>query len=51
MVPRADEANAGERAAIAEEREAVDRDRADLESKLARMTAVQPSCEDKPCFS
>jgi hypothetical protein len=46
MLQRADEANARERAAIAEEREAVDRGRADLETKLARMTAVQPSSED-----
>ena len=44
---RADEANARERVLIAEEREAVDRDRADWEAELARMTAVQPSSEDR----
>ena len=48
MLRRAEEANAHERAAIAEEREAVDRGRADWEAELARMTAVQPSSED--CF-
>jgi hypothetical protein len=46
MLQRADEASARERVLIAEEREAVDRNRADLEAKLARMTAVQPSSED-----
>jgi hypothetical protein len=46
MLKRADGANARERALIAEEREAVDRDRAEWEVELARMTAVQPSSED-----
>jgi hypothetical protein len=45
MVKRAKEASERERAAIAEEREAVGRDRANLEAKLAKMTAVQPSSE------
>jgi hypothetical protein len=47
MLRRAEEANARERAVIAEEREAVDRDRADLELKLAHMSAVQPSSEEQ----
>jgi hypothetical protein len=47
MLQRADAASARERAVMAKEREAVDRDRADLESKLARMTAVQPSSEER----
>ena len=43
---RAGEANARERVLIAEEREAVDRDRADWEAEIERMTAVQPSSEE-----
>jgi hypothetical protein len=47
MLQRAGEASARERAAIAEEREAVDRGRADWEAEVARMTAVHPSSEER----
>jgi hypothetical protein len=47
MLQRAAKANARERAVITEEREAVDRSRADWEAELARMTAVQSSSEDR----
>jgi hypothetical protein len=47
MVQRADEANTRKRVLMAEEREVVDRDHADLEAQLARNSAVQPTSEER----